>query len=319
MGKGGGSGGGGKGGKGDNTVQLDKEVAGHLLGVNERNLNDIKKASGAEIAIIKCSDMLECVVSGNPQAVKKAKDMLHSQAAASKERGWGTPGWSKEGDGWQDEDSHVIKVSRADGMKVIGKAGMVSKRIRQESGAHVNLDVDAEDDEGCPVRISGSFEAVDKARSMIIDVLKSEEPMYTEWVDESYMKISHNESKRLIGKGGAHIKEIRETCKAKIDVDKETGSPNDVVLVRLTGSIDAVSNTRMMIVELLKGKRIEDVVKMDLIVTTAPIESDDREERRERRKGSSKAGREDRGEKSSRKGGGKISRFGRKKGGGKRG
>jgi len=265
---------------------------------------------------MKSAHTLAFAQNGNTHAVQKAQDMLNSQAAASKERGWGTPGWSKDGDSWGDEDCHVIKVSRADGMKVIGKAGMVSKRIRQESGAHVNLDVDAEDEDGCPVRISGSFEAVDKARSMIIDVLRSEEPKSAEWQDESYIKISHNESKRLIGKGGAHIKEIRETTRAKIDVDKEGG---DVVIVRLTGTLDAVTNTRMMIIELLKGKRIEDVVKMEQIVTTSPVDDDDREER-PRRKGKSKGDKEDRGEKSSRKGGGKLSRFGRRGGkGSKRG
>merc|ERR1719235_1591467 len=171
-----------------------------------------------------------------------------------------------------DEDCEVMKVSRADGMKIIGKLGVISKRIRTESGAHVNLELDQEDENGeVPLKVSGTFEAVDKARGMILDCMRCDEPkLIEEWSDEVYLKISQKEKSRLMQLAGVSKNKIQMKTKAIIGVEPmDNTKEGDLVIVRVVGSIDGVANSTMMIKEFLKGKPIDKVLELPLQNSTS--------------------------------------------------
>jgi len=291
-----------------NAVSFDKDVAGHILGIGSSNLNKTRTVSGAEITITKLGKEFELGINGNPQQVKQAQDLLNKASDAGKQKGWGNPNWDKtaEPDRGQDEDIMVINLDRANVMKVIGKAGVVAKRLRYESGAHINANLSESDEseEGtCALRVSGTMEAVDKARSMIVDILRSEEASGRDinFQDESYMKIAKNESKRVIGKGGETIKAIRSRTGAKVNAE----DVEDLVLLRFTGSFDAVENAREMVMAVLEGKKLEEIMEMEIKETEqTDYRERDREGKGERRKGGGKFGRFARGSKG-RKGKGK--------------
>lgn len=79
----------------------------------------------------------------------------------------------------------------------------------------------------------------------------------------------------------------------------------DLFLLRFTGSFDAVENAREMVMAVLEGKKLEEIMEMEIKETEqTDYRERDREGKGERRKGGGKFGRFARGSKG-RKGKGK--------------
>merc|ERR1712066_420948 len=189
---------------------------------------------------------------------QKAKELIQEAEKEGKERTWGYKEWTNKLEEGEDEDEYIQYIPRTEAMKIIGKSGNTAKRIRRESRAHVSAELDDEKEEGCKVRIAGAYDAVDKARSMVFDILRSDgKGRDIEWEDEDYVKVSLQESRRLIGRQGSTVKTIRDKTWAKVHVDQQQ---EGLTLVRMTGTIEAVEKARNMVNELLDGKRIDDVV-----------------------------------------------------------
>merc|ERR1712232_1339019 len=79
--------------------------------------------------------------------------------------------------------------------------------------------------------------------------------------EESYIKVSQQEARRLIGKGGDCVKRIKQHTGSKITMDQGDKSEESVVLVRIAGPMDNVKSAQRIIVELLDGKRLDDILE----------------------------------------------------------
>ncbi|XP_021570315.1 poly(rC)-binding protein 1 isoform X2 [Carlito syrichta] len=106
---------------------------------------------------------------------------------------------------------------------IIGKKGESVKRIREESGARINIS-----EGNCPERIitlTGPTNAIFKAFAMIID--KLEEDISSSMTNSTAasrppvtlrLVVPATQCGSLIGKGGCKIKEIRESTGAQVQV-----------------------------------------------------------------------------------------------------
>ncbi|KAM6977069.1 poly(rC)-binding protein 4-like isoform 2-T2 [Aplochiton taeniatus] len=128
---------------------------------------------------------------------------------------------------------------------IIGKKGETVKRIREESSARVNIS-----EGSCPERIitiTGSTESVFRAFSMI--TYKLEEDLTTLVANGTIsskppvtlrLVIPASQCGSLIGKGGAKIKEIRESTGAQIQVAGDLLPNSTERGVTISGSQDSV-------------------------------------------------------------------------------
>lgn len=128
---------------------------------------------------------------------------------------------------------------------IIGKKGETVKRIREESSARVNIS------EGtCPERIitiTGSTESVFKAFTMItykleedLTALVANGTISTKPPVTLRLVIPASQCGSLIGKGGAKIKEIRESTGAQIQVAGDLLPNSTERGVTISGTQDAV-------------------------------------------------------------------------------
>lgn len=125
---------------------------------------------------------------------------------------------------------------------IIGKRGDQIKRIREESGAKINIS-----DGSCPERIvtiTGSLATINKAFAMISN--KFEEDMRA--LPNSVPKppitmrliVPATQCGSLIGKSGSKIKEIREATGASIQVASEMLPQSTERAVTVSGTADAI-------------------------------------------------------------------------------
>ncbi|KAJ1364549.1 hypothetical protein KIN20_024671 [Parelaphostrongylus tenuis] len=126
---------------------------------------------------------------------------------------------------------------------IIGKRGDQIKRIREESGAKINIS-----DGSCPERIvtiTGSLTTINKAFAMISN--KFEEDMRA--LPNSVPKppitmrliVPATQCGSLIGKSGSKIKEIREATGASIQVASEMLPQSTERAVTVSGGADAIT------------------------------------------------------------------------------
>merc|ERR1719491_2640940 len=140
---------------------------------------------------------------------------------------------------------------------IIGKEGKTIMQLQIDSGAQVGV---SKEEPGI-VRLSGSADCIARAKDMIWDIVDranaeggryngcgSEHP---KWVEET-MDVPQRMTGKIVGMGGF----IRSDSGAKIHISEDQPK-----IVRISGSIDAVSRARDMISSLLKDGQ-EDVVEV---------------------------------------------------------
>ncbi|KAM8868592.1 poly(rC)-binding protein 4-like isoform 1-T1 [Synchiropus picturatus] len=128
---------------------------------------------------------------------------------------------------------------------IIGKKGNTVKRIRDESGARINIS-----EGSCPERIvtiSGPTDTVDRAVSMITAKLEEESnasPTNSSGTGKSGVSVRlvvpAGQCGSLIGKGGSKIKEIRESTGAQVQVAGELLPNSTEREVTISGAQDLV-------------------------------------------------------------------------------
>ncbi|XP_034545512.1 poly(rC)-binding protein 4-like [Notolabrus celidotus] len=128
---------------------------------------------------------------------------------------------------------------------IIGKKGETVKRIREESGARINIS-----EGSCPERIitiSGPTECVFRAFTMI--TVKLEEDLLALLANSSLsskapvslrLVIPASQCGSLIGKGGSKIKEIRESTGAQVQVAGDLLPNSTEREVTISGAQDAI-------------------------------------------------------------------------------
>uniref|UniRef100_A0A8D0H8J8 K Homology domain-containing protein n=1 Tax=Sphenodon punctatus TaxID=8508 RepID=A0A8D0H8J8_SPHPU len=129
--------------------------------------------------------------------------------------------------------------------KVRGKGGETVKKMREESGARINIS-----EGSCPERIvtiTGPTDAIFKAFSMI--ALKFEEDINASMTNSTVtskppvtlrLVVPASQCGSLIGKGGSKIKEIRESTGAQVQVAGDMLPNSTERAVTISGTPDAI-------------------------------------------------------------------------------
>ncbi|XP_070536344.1 poly(rC)-binding protein 3-like isoform X2 [Ptychodera flava] len=128
---------------------------------------------------------------------------------------------------------------------IIGKKGETVKKIREESGARINIS-----DGSCPERIvtvTGSTEAINSAFEMV--TRKFEEDISNSMANTSAPKppvtlrlvVPASQCGSLIGKGGSKIKEIRENTGASVQVAGDMLPNSTERAVTISGTPEAIT------------------------------------------------------------------------------
>lgn len=239
------------------TLEFEKTVMGSIIGPGGARVKDVRAQSGAEVRVKGVNDVCEVQILGTSEQVQKAKALVTETAESCKraDSDSGSGGLydssqqhQADGDTKEVEDEETLSISQNDAKKIIGKSGTTAKRIRSESGAIVKIDVQPED---CTASISGTVEAVDRARSMIHDLLKSTgNGLDVQWESEEFLQVSYIDSKKIIGRAGANIHKIEQSTWAKVEIDR---TDTDYRLVRVTGSLEAVDQAISMIQQMLES------------------------------------------------------------------
>ncbi|XP_048859716.1 poly(rC)-binding protein 3-like isoform X2 [Brienomyrus brachyistius] len=128
---------------------------------------------------------------------------------------------------------------------IIGKKGESVKKMREESGARINIS-----EGSCPERIvtiTGPTDAIFKAFSMI--AVKFEEEINASMTNSTVtskppvtlrLVVPASQCGSLIGKGGSKIKEIRETTGAQVQVAGDMLPNSTERAVTISGSPEAI-------------------------------------------------------------------------------
>ncbi|XP_052469510.1 poly(rC)-binding protein 3-like isoform X1 [Carassius gibelio] len=129
---------------------------------------------------------------------------------------------------------------------IIGKKGETVKKMREESGARINIS-----DGSSPERIvtiTGSSEVIFKAFAMIAE--KFEEDILTSMINSTVMSrppvtlrlvFPASQCGSLIGKGGSKIKEIRESTGAQVQVAGDLLPDSTERAVTISGTPHAIT------------------------------------------------------------------------------
>uniref|UniRef100_A0A7S4SM47 RRM domain-containing protein n=1 Tax=Alexandrium monilatum TaxID=311494 RepID=A0A7S4SM47_9DINO len=156
------------------TIQVPHELIGMLIGKGGETIKTISKDSGARIEIAKDEnaereEKRSVYLCGPPDSLEKAKAMIEETLGRSRERQH------------EDRDTRVHHHSGS-GPKVIhvapelvgmliGKGGETIKQVSRDTGARIEISKDDRDNCDRTVTISGSPDAIDRARDAIDDVL----------------------------------------------------------------------------------------------------------------------------------------------------
>jgi len=131
---------------------------------------------------------------------------------------------------------------------IIGKKGEIVKKMREESGAKINIS-----DGSCPERIvtvTGTTDAIFKAFGLICQKMEEAQERNAEYSSSGNVPkppttmrliVPASQCGSLIGKGGAKIKEIREVSGASIQVASEMLPNSTERAVTISGTNDAIT------------------------------------------------------------------------------
>jgi len=128
---------------------------------------------------------------------------------------------------------------------VIGKAGANITRIREQSGCNIQL-TDLSTPVGFSDRVltvsGGETEAAARALELVIETIEGEqaEPPESSATRAAQLLISQHEAGRVIGRGGATIKVIREESQASVQLLQDQPEGGHSRVVELNGPPAAV-------------------------------------------------------------------------------
>ncbi|XP_074981656.1 poly(rC)-binding protein 3-like isoform X5 [Caretta caretta] len=141
--------------------------------------------------------------------------------------------------------SSLVSSANIEVGSIIGKKGETVKKMREESGARINIS-----EGSCPERIvtiTGPTDAIFKAFSMI--ALKFEEDINASMTNSTVtskppvtlrLVVPASQCGSLIGKGGSKIKEIRESTGAQVQVAGDMLPNSTERAVTISGTPDAI-------------------------------------------------------------------------------
>eukprot|EP00798_Chlamydomonas_sp_ICE-L_P019906 gene19906-26609_t len=155
--------------------------------------------------------------------------------------------------------------------KVIGKQGATVKDMMVRSGTTMRVDLTAQGDTK-PVVITGTREAVERAKAMVKEVLEAE-AISTAGPGDLVKKLEVPTALvgRIIGRGGETIKNLQSASETRIVVSaKVVGSTDQGV--EITGKADMVERAEKMhlnLLQLLQVLQIQELISSDQPITSS--------------------------------------------------
>lgn len=160
-------------------VRLPRAVMGRIIGKQGVNIKNIREKSGAQVNAVDNTEGEHCEfkITGSAEKRQIAKDMImeiagKAGAGASGANGAATTGHAAAMSFATSEDTENLEYPVILMGGIIGIKGAKISEVRQQSGAKVTVE---KTEDKCKVQITGSFEAVQKARMMIRDLAESAE------------------------------------------------------------------------------------------------------------------------------------------------
>lgn len=106
------------------------------------------------------------------------------------------------------------------------------KQVQSESGAHVTIPKQTQNSDR--ITLKGRKEAVEKAKQLILDLVKSEggegEGEGSEGKMSTKLNVPKDKHRLIIGRGGATVNEIREDCSVDIIIPPANSRDEDIVI-----------------------------------------------------------------------------------------
>lgn len=244
------------------TLDFPVSLMGGIIGMRGAKISEVRQQSGARIQVEKGDGRCRVAISGTPEQVERAKqlikglaeeesggpisDMGRSGQSSRSEGSWGSGGGSNNAGSGAGGNavSNTLEFPIAATGRIIGSRGAQISEVRQASGARISVE---KLEESCKVQIMGTPEQVDRARKMIVALAdEGQGPRRAEAGDR--MEVPLSMVGRVIGKGGDTIQRLQRESGARLDVNTNEGDP---CVVRISGSRDACSRARFLIAEAL--------------------------------------------------------------------
>ena len=192
---------------------------GYVIGKSGESVSLVQQETGARVHIPKGQpgDQIEVVISGNDAQVEAAEARVLALLPSAS----------------------TVMVKGDQLPAVLGKGGGTIRWIEEESGAKLTVPKEGRDADEVPVTISGSEDAIEKAKQMISDVLQqnasTDVMLDAEWL------------RAVIGQGGKEIKELQQQSGARMSVQRDKSNPQDLQCLRISGTEDQVAFARQAV------------------------------------------------------------------------
>ncbi|NXT28293.1 TDRKH protein, partial [Syrrhaptes paradoxus] len=137
-----------------------------------------------------------------------------------------------------------VRVPRAAMKSIIGRKGAAIKKLRQETGARIDVE---EKDEGeeTVLLISGSPSQVCQAKAAIHQIVTENTPVSEE------LCVPQRAVGRIIGRGGETVRGICRSSGARVLCERDTDGLAAVRVIQLSGTRQAVAAAKKLIMEKL--------------------------------------------------------------------
>ncbi|NXP42261.1 TDRKH protein, partial [Leiothrix lutea] len=140
-----------------------------------------------------------------------------------------------------------VRVPRTALKSLIGRRGATIKQLRQETGAHIEVEEEEEEEGGQSlVQISGSPGQVCRARAAVLRIVADSAPV------AELLRVPQRVVGRIIGRGGETVRAICRSSGARVECSHEPeASLAPLRVIRLLGTRREVDTAKKLILEKL--------------------------------------------------------------------
>ncbi|XP_032938599.1 tudor and KH domain-containing protein isoform X2 [Catharus ustulatus] len=141
----------------------------------------------------------------------------------------------------------AVRVPRSAMKSLIGRRGATINQLRQETGAHIDVEEEEEDEGGQSlVQISGSPGQVCRARAAVLRIVAESAPVAEQ------LRVPQRAVGRIIGRGGETVRAICRSSGARVECGHEPeASLAPLRIIRLLGTRKEVEAAKKLILEKL--------------------------------------------------------------------
>ena len=134
---------------------------------------------------------------------------------------------------------------------LIGKGGETIRKLQEETGAKIVVSHEEREDKQKAVQIYGSKEQVQEAAQFVKAMMRFKGKLNPGELCQEDISVGSHEMGKVIGRGGANIRDIRSTSGAVLEVLKEKSEEGATTIIRIFGRQKNVNRAKEMLEDLL--------------------------------------------------------------------